>query len=169
MEPFNARRITRIGVTAALYFLLTVSLSSLSYGPVQFRVAEMLMLLCFFNKDFIFSVSIGCFIANLFSSMSLDILFGTSATVISGILIYVFRKEGSIPRLLLCSLFPVAANAFIVGAELHYLEGFPFWLSAGEVALGEFVCITVLGVVVFGRLQKREGFMKLIRDKQEEA
>lgn len=169
MEPFNSRRITRIGVTAALYFVLTAALYSFSYGSVQFRVSEILMLLCFFNKDFIFSVSIGCFIANLFSSMSLDILFGTSATVISGILIYTFRKEGSTSRLLLCSLFPVVMNAFIVGAELHYVEGFPFWLLAGEVALGEFVCITVLGVVVFGRLQKREGFMKLIRDKQEEA
>ena len=71
MEIFNSRRITNIGVVAAIYVVVTLLGSGLAYGQVQFRVSEALVLLCFFNKDYILSMSIGCFIANLFSTVGL--------------------------------------------------------------------------------------------------
>ena len=162
MEYFNARRVTRIGVITALYVTLTVALSSLSYNNIQFRISEVLMLLCFFSKDYIFAVSMGCFIANLFSPISMDILFGTLATVISAIPMYLLRKRGSLARMIICSLFPVISNAFIVALELKLFMHLPYWISAAEVALGEFVCVTVIGVAIFSVLQKNEGFMRLI-------
>lgn len=164
MEPFNARRITRIGVVAALYVALTLSLSFLSYGDIQFRIAEALMLLCFFNKDYIFALTIGCFIANMISPMKWDLLVGTSATLIAAIPMYLLRKEGSTPRMMICSLFPVLTNGFIVAAELKLAFEAPYWLSVGTVALGEFVCVSILGVIVFSQLQKNPNFMKMISD-----
>lgn len=167
MSKFNAHRIATIGVVAAIYVVVTIVGADLSYGPIQFRVAEALMLLCFFNKDYIFSLTIGCFIANIFSTVGLiDTVVGTSATLISAIMIYLFRKEDDTVRLVICSLFPVIANGLLVGAELNLVLKLPFWLSVGEVAFGEFVCVTVLGVIVFRLLSKNKGFMKLIMAEQ---
>lgn len=167
MSKFNAHKIATIGVVAAIYVVVTIVGADLSYGPIQFRVAEALMLLCFFNKDYIFSLTIGCFIANIFSTVGLiDTVVGTSATLISAIMIYLFRKEDNTARLVICSLFPVIANGLLVGAELNLVLKLPFWLSVGEVAFGEFVCVTVLGVIVFRLLSKNKGFMKLIMAEQ---
>ena len=163
MSNFNAQRIATIGVVAAIYVVITIAGADLSYGPIQFRVAEALMLLCFFNKDYILSLTIGCLIANIFSTVGLvDTVVGTSATLIAGIMMYVFHKEGSTIRMIICSLFPVVANGLLVGAELYYVLKLPFWLSAAEVAFGEFVCVTILGVVIFRLLSTNKAFMKLI-------
>lgn len=167
MSKFNAHRIATISVVAAIYVVVTIVGADLSYGPIQFRVAEAFMLLCFFNKDYIFSLTIGCFIANIFSTVGLiDTVVGTSATLISAIMIYLFRKEDNTVRLAICSLFPVITNGLLVGAELNLVLKLPFWLSVGEVAFGEFVCVTVLGVIIFRLLSKNKGFMKLIMAEQ---
>ncbi|WP_124100645.1 QueT transporter family protein [Ruminococcus sp. Marseille-P6503] len=160
MEIFNSRRITNIGVVAAIYVVITLVGGGLAYGQVQFRVSEALVLLCFFNKDYILSMSIGCFIANLFSTVGLiDTVVGTAATIISVALIYVCRNR---LNLFAVSLFPVLFNAVFVGAELKFVANLPFFASAAGVALGEFVCVSVLGVVLIRALSKNKRFMKLI-------
>jgi uncharacterized membrane protein len=160
MEIFNTRRITNIGVMTALYVVATLACSPLAYGQVQFRVSELLMLLCFFNKDYIISMTLGCFIVNIFSPLGvIDVAFGTSATLIAALLIYLLRNR---TNLFVASLFPVISNAVLVGAELTILYGDPFPINAGWVALGEFVCVSILGVIVVSALAKNKGFMKLV-------
>lgn len=160
MEIFSARRLTRIGVVAAIYVVATLLCAPLAYNAIQFRVSEMLMLLCFYNKDYIISMTVGCILANLFSSLGMvDVLFGTLATVIAAVLMYLLRKR---VNLVAASLFPVVSNALIVGAEIKFVFGDPFWINAAYVALGEFVCVTVLGVIVFKVLERNQGFMKLV-------
>ncbi|MBR1764858.1 MAG: QueT transporter family protein [Ruminococcus sp.] len=162
MEIFSARRVTTVGVVTALYVALTLMCSNFAYGQIQFRVSEMLMLLCFYNKDYIVSMTLGCFLANIFSSLgAVDLLFGTAATVIAAVLMYLCRKK---TNLLVSSLFPVVSNALIVGAELKLVLGLPFWVNAAYVALGELVCVTILGVIVFKLLEKNKAFMKIITE-----
>lgn len=160
MEMFNARRLTRIGVSAALYIVLTLVAAPVAFDAVQFRVSEMLMLLCFYDKDYIISLTIGCFISNLFSSLGMiDMIFGTSATLLAAVCIYVFRKKINLP---VASIFPVVFNALIVGLEIKIVAGDPFWVNAGFVALGEFTVVSVCGVIVFKLLEKNKRFMKMI-------
>lgn len=160
MEVFNARRITNIGAMAAVYVVATLLCGNLAYGQVQFRVSEMLMLLCFFNKDYIISMTMGCFIANLFSSLGfIDAGFGTAATLLAAVAIYACRNK---TNLFVVSLFPVITNAFIVAAELKIVLDLPYWANVAWVALGEFVCVSILGVIVVKALSKNKGFMKLI-------
>lgn len=160
MEIFNSRRLTNIGVMTALYVVATIACSSLAYGQVQFRVSEMLMLLCFFNKDYIISMTMGCIIANIFSPLGfVDVAFGTIATLIAALLIYFTRKK---TNLVIASFFPVISNGLIVGAELTYVYKTPFLINAGWVALGEFVCVTIVGVIVVKALSQNSTFMKLI-------
>lgn len=160
MEIFNSRRITNIGVMTALYVAATFACSGLAYGQVQFRVSELLMLLCFFNKDYIISMNLGCLIVNIFSPLGfVDVIFGTSATLIAALLIYFTRNK---VNLLVASLYPVLTNGLIVGFELNYVFKTPFLVNLGWVALGEFVCVSVLGVIVVSALSKNKTFMKLI-------
>ena len=119
MEIFSARRLTNMGLIAAIYVVATMLCSSLAYGQVQFRISEVLMLLCYFNKDYIISLSIGCLIVNLFSTLGMvDVVFGTLATVVAAVLIYLLRNK---VNLVVASLFPVISNAVIVGFELTYV------------------------------------------------
>ena len=168
MENFSSRRITRIGVTAAIYVAITLIGAPFAYGSVQFRISEALMLLCFYNKDHIAALSIGCLLANIFSTVGMiDTIVGTAATVIAGVLIYLFRKEGSTVRLIICSLFPVILNAVFVGAELTALSKTPvsFWVMAADIALGEFVCVSIVGVFLFKALEHNKEFMRVIGEK----
>ena len=139
------RTITRNAIVAAIYVVLTVSTSAISFGMMQIIIAEALMLLCFFRKDYIYGLTLGCFIANLFSFMWTDILIGTAATFIACLCICFL----SFKNLFLASLYPVIANGFIIGAELTMFEVGPFWVCAGWVALGEVVAVCFIGYALF--------------------
>ena len=83
-KKFTIRMIARQAIIASLYVVLTVVISPLSYGNLQFRIAEILVFLCFFRHDYIIGLTLGCFIANLFSPMLIwDITLGVAATVIA--------------------------------------------------------------------------------------
>ena len=163
MEVFNSRRITNIGAVAAIYVVLTLLFGGLAYGSIQFRISEALVLLCMFNKDYIISMTLGCFIANIFSTVGMiDTIVGTSATLISVVLIYLFREKLG---MILCSLFPVIFNGIFVAAELEFMglsDGAPFYLIMGQIAFGEFVCVTVIGTILMKALSKNKHFMKLV-------
>ena len=67
-------------VITTLFAVLTIVISPLSYGPIQLRFSEILVLFCFFNKRYSIGLVLGCLIANCFSpTASLDIIFGTIA------------------------------------------------------------------------------------------
>ncbi len=156
MKNISVKRLVKLAAVAAIYVVLTLALSFMSYANIQFRVAEALMLLCFYKKDYGISLVLGCFIANLFSPMALDMVFGTAATVLAVLLIYIS------PNIYVASLAPVVTNALVVGFELYYFLDLPFWLSCLQVAVGEFVCVSILGVVIFKIFEKNKKFMNLI-------
>ncbi|MBZ4670101.1 MAG: hypothetical protein PWQ76_629 [Clostridiales bacterium] len=161
MKNFSTKRIARIAIVAALYFALTLAVAPIAFGQVQFRVSEILVLLCFYNKDYCYSMGLGCLLANFFSPMwTLDVPFGTLATVIAVVLMVVLGKN-----LLIASLFPVIINGIIVGLELYVaFGGLPLWMFMASVAFGELVVVTIVGVPVFKLLEKNQTFMKLIRE-----
>ena len=139
------KSITRNAIVAAIYVVLTVATSSISFGMLQIRIAEALMLLCFYRRDYIYGLTLGCFISNLFSFMWIDIIVGTLATFLACLCICFL----SFKHLLIAALYPVLFNAFIVGAELYFFEVGPFWVCTGFVALGEFIAVCVLGYAMF--------------------
>ena len=153
----STRKITQNAVIAALYFVLTLVSSPLSFGLIQFRISEFLMLLCFFRKDYVIGLTMGCFLANLSLSATflgaggwIDLLIGTAATLIAG-LIMPYTK-----RLFIASLIPVLTNGVLVGLELSLiLEIDQFWVCFGFVCLGEFVCISVVGYALMMIMKRK--------------
>lgn len=157
MKKYSLTRLARLSIVASVYVVLTLVFGFMSFGGIQFRIAEALMLLCFYKKDYGASLIVGCLIANMFSPMAaLDMVFGTLATAIAVLLIYIS------PNIYVASLAPVITNAFIIAAELKYAFDLPYWLSVFQVAFGEFICVTILGVILFKSLEKNRRFMELI-------
>ena len=58
--------ITRSALIAAIYFALATVLQPVSFGPVQFRLSEALVLLPLFMPESIIGVTVGCFLSNFF-------------------------------------------------------------------------------------------------------
>lgn len=154
-------QIIRLAIITALYVTLTIVLSFMSYGNIQFRIAEILILLCFFKKDYGIALILGCAIANFFSPLGIiDVIFGTLATAIS--VLFVMKSK----NLMIASLFPVIFNGIIVGLELYYVLSFPLLLSMASVAIGEAVVVMVLGNLIFFKLKKNANFLELIEANQ---
>lgn len=151
------KTIVRIGVVAALYVVLTV-VNPFSYDAIQFRISELLVLLCFFRKDYIYGLVCGCIIANISSPLGpIDVIVGSLATLIA-LLGICFSKN-----LFIATLIPSLVNGIIVGLELYFLGIQPIlWFGILMVAVGEIVVCTVIGYPLFSFLRKKESFLELI-------
>ncbi len=167
----KTEKIVIIAVVAALYAALTLSLSPISFGPIQFRITEVMTLLPLLGKEYIIALTIGCFLANLFGPVGIiDVIFGTVATLISAYLVYVTGKIMKDKKIcvLIASLWPTIINAIIIGIILNVTLGFPLVLSMLEVGFGQFVVITIVGVPLFKLLESKYGslFRKLTITKE---
>jgi len=141
------------GLVAALYVGLTVIFAPISFGPVQFRVAEMLTLLPVLSPVSVPGLFLGCFLSNLiFGAPWQDVIFGSLATLGAAYLTRLFRKD-----LWLAALMPVLVNGLAVGSTLALVYGLPWLATMGFVALGEAGVCYVLGVPMLRLLEKRFG------------
>lgn len=153
MNHNRVQNLTRSAVVAAIYVALTLGIAPISYGPVQFRVAEILNLLAFFNPIYIVAVSVGCFISNLFSPFGLyDVLFGTAHTTLALILIWKSRN------LVLSSFWP-AILSFIIAFELNLVLNTPFLETWLYVGVSEIIITTLIAVPIFSIL-RQSGFLQ---------
>ncbi|MBO3443133.1 QueT transporter family protein [Clostridium sp. CCUG 7971] len=156
----NTKKLTTLGLVAALYAVITLALSGISYGPIQFRMAEVMVLLPLLGKEYILALTIGCFLANVIGPYGVpDIIFGTLATFISTYLVYLTGKtmKDKKGHLLIASLWPTIVNAIIVGIMLNKFFGAPLILSMLQVGFGQFVVITIIGVPLFNMIEKKYG------------
>jgi uncharacterized membrane protein len=121
---------------------------------VQFRLSEALCILPAFVPVTGIGLTVGCFVANLFSTVSaLDIVIGTLATAIGCLFTTRCKKVWTMP------LPTVISNTVLVGAMLAFvyspdalLQGFV--VNAAGVALGELVVLYALGVPLAVLLKK---------------
>lgn len=80
----TTKRLVRTALIAAIYAVLTLILAPISYGNIQFRISEIMVLLAFVDPFYIGGLTLGCFIANMLGPNGmLDIFLGTLATLIS--------------------------------------------------------------------------------------
>lgn len=155
----DVKVITRNALIAAVYVALTLLTYPISFMGIQVRLAEILVLLCFFRKDYALGLTLGCLISNSASFHPLDMLIGTIATLLSCIGV-MFCKH-----LCIAILFPVVLNGAIIGIELNILLKEPLWFSIMTVAIGELIAMSV-GYILFMLLKKNKRFFELIDAKQ---
>lgn len=135
---------------AAVYAVLCYVLAPISYGPVQFRVAEAMTLLPVLMPSAIPGLFVGCVLANLLGGYGpLDVIFGSLATLASAVLTYFLRRNRYV-----AALPPVIVNAVVVGVMLHIVNGFELWATMGYVALGQAGAVYVLGLPLLKAMEK---------------
>ena len=157
MNQNVTKKLVRTALVAAIYATLTLILAPISYGAVQFRISEMLMLLAFINPLYITGLTLGCLIANILGGLGLlDIIFGTLATFLSALAMYQTSKiiKNRNISLLVASLWPTIFNGLIVGWVVSISASLPLLITMLQVGFGEFVVITIVGVPVFKLLEK---------------
>lgn len=156
----SAKHLSLWGITAAVYVALTLLTASFSFGPIQYRVAEALSVLCCFAPHMGVGITLGCAIANIFSTVSvLDIVVGTTATALACLCMAKCKRAFSmiLPNILL--------NGILVGAMLAYvLTPTAFWqgfaLYGMQVAVGEALVMLTLGLPLFFLLKKSPRLQK---------
>lgn len=153
MKNKKALFITQAAVIAALYVVLVVIFNYISFGPIQFRVAEALTILPYFTPAAIPGLFIGCILANVIGGAVIwDIIFGSIATLIGAVFTYLLRKKSKF----LAPLPPVLANTIIVPWVLKYAYGAEemVWFMAVTVGIGEILACYVLGMILLFALNK---------------
>ena len=155
MKNSKTRYLCQAAMIAALYVVLTwvsaqLGLASLA---IQCRLGEALCILPLFLPAALPGLGVGCFIANLVTHSPVpDLVFGTLATVLGAIgcrLIARAWHSQSLGNLIVATLPNVLSNTIIVPLVLRYayhLED-AMWLMAAQVAAGELIAGTLLGVL----------------------
>lgn len=146
----------RISIVAALYVALTVISHPFSYDLVQFRISEALMILVCFDKRYTWSMVIGCLISNIFSFNLIDCIFGTLATLLACITMFIIKKR------FISSFAPALFNGIIVGLELHIILHYPLIYATASVALGELVIVVILGNLLANVINNNKALMEII-------
>ena len=165
----RSRFLAHSALIAALYAVLCYMQNLLIPGSttwaIQMRAAEALCVLAFFTPAAIPGLGIGCLLFNLSfaGALPLDFLVGTLATLLATGSMYLLKNvkihKLPIPGLLMPGIF----NAFLVGWELTVYIGGAFWLNALYVALGEWIVLLTLGIILYVALRARHLDTKLFR------
>jgi uncharacterized membrane protein len=143
------------GFIAAIYVVLTLTLSPIAFEMIQFRLSELVLLIVFYRKDWSVGLMVGTFIANYLGPFGLsDAMVGTMATGLS------LLAMTTTHRLWLASLYPTVINGLLIGLLLSLVNETPFWINVSWVALGQFVVLTMIGLPLMNLLLRHPYFKK---------
>ena len=164
----SLKAILQNAVYAALYVALCFVFQPISFGPVQVRIAEALCVLVLFDKNAVWSITIGCFLSNLLVGGTpqpiVDAFLGSLATFI-GLYAVRFIK---IDNFFLKMLPTIISNAIIIPYELIIIMGwgdvdlfgnmivgkFAVLITVISVAIGEVIALYVLGYILYKTIKR---------------
>jgi uncharacterized membrane protein len=148
-----ARTVAVAGVVGALYVVLSLLVAPLAYGPIQFRLGEILKPLVITYPSTIPAFAIGVGIVNLFSPQAggLELILMPIVNLVGGTLCwFVARRIGGVAGTYIASVLFALVITAGVATVLHFTVGIPYILAFGSVAVSE-VVLLVLGNAVLVR------------------
>ena len=136
-KKFTVYGIAQGAIIAALYVVLCMIFQPISFGAVQFRIAEALTIMPLFTPAAIPGLFVGCLLANILGGCIIwDVIFGSIATLIGAIFGYMLRSNRW-----LVPIPAVLSNTVIIPFVLKYGYGDPtpmplifLFLFIGEIA-----------------------------------
>lgn len=148
----NTQKLTRYGFIVALYVVLSLAIPELGFGPIQFRVSEILTLLAFLDAGYVLPLTLACAIVNIWSPFGIvDVIFGSLASFLA------LKSMTKVKNIYVASIFP-ALFSFIIGLEILLLSSEPinFILITSQIMLSEIIIVTIIGVPIFKILMKND-------------
>ena len=152
MKKITSRQIALNGLVAGLYAAVTILTASFAYGNIQFRIAEALCPLVALEPSLTIGLTLGCLIANLFSTVS----------ALACLLTRYIKKVWALP------LPTILCNMLMVGAMLSavLMPASEFWkglaVFGAEVGAGEAVVLYILGIPLYQFIRKTKLIDKLL-------
>ena len=156
---FSTRSIVRAGLIAAIYVVLTMLFQPISFGAIQFRVAEAMTLMPIMTPYAVSGLFVGCLLANWLSgAIWFDVALGSVATLLAALCTRRFRKKPP-----LAAIFPAIFNRLIVGPVVYFAyvraPGDPvsvptLLFNMTTVFFGELVVCYALGLPLIYALKK---------------
>jgi len=166
---FDSRDVALAAVFAALYAVLVIGQGLSAAATVQLRFADSLIpLSALFGLPVMVGVSLGCFVSNAFTSLTMangvyDVVLGPIANLIAATVIYVLRNR----RLIGCVVGSVVIG-LIVGSYVWMIFGapssifsfelpssWPVWVaSVASITISSLVAITIVGYILLTILSR---------------
>lgn len=147
----KTKSIALSGVFVAIYAVVTLAISPFSFGAIQCRLSDVLLMFCIKRKEAIAGCVFGCVIANMFSPLGIiDMAVGALANFLIGAFAYKSKKI----------IMTIVAGGMIaglfIGAELCVIYSIPFLMTFVTVAIGEILSLTV-GAILYRIINKHMG------------
>lgn len=159
----DSRELTRAGLVAGLYIVLTFLTLPYSFGLIQFRLAETLNLTSLYNKRYVYALTLGVFIVNAYQYGPVDMVVGSLQTLLFlwlarwiGDLVVAFFAKGASAKtqtiiryavltlVFSLSMFVIALEMVVVGvAEAG------FWAAYTQLFTSELVMLTLGSVIMY--------------------
>ena len=156
---FTTRSIVRAGLIAAIYVVLTLIFQPISFGAIQFRIAEVMTLMPILTPYAVPGLFVGCLLANwLGGGIWFDVVLGSIATLLAAICTRLARRKPVV-----AAIFPTLFNGLIVGPVVYFAyvraPGDPvsvptLLFNMSTVAFGELVVCYALGMPFLYALKK---------------
>ncbi|MBS7642581.1 QueT transporter family protein [Candidatus Bathyarchaeota archaeon] len=153
------RKISFIALISSLYAMLTIIPGYLSFGPIQFRVSDMLIpLSAIYGYPACIAVTIGCIVANAYYFVGwIDVIAGPIANLISSILIYHMRKHLLIATIISSFIIGFTVGSYLwlffppqdLGISLH-----PSILIGLSVSASSLITVSGLGYILVKSISK---------------
>jgi len=141
---------------ATIYVVLNIIFAPISYGPIQVRIAEALVVLPFIDPSAIIGLFLGCILANVIGPLGMvDIMGGSLCTLVAAYLTYKVKNPKLAP------LPPVLINAFGVSIYLHLIFDLPYWITVLYIGIGELIACYILGYPLLVLLIKNKKWLGL--------
>jgi len=148
----TTKRVVMIAILAALYAVFTILIAPLSYGPIQFRLSEILKTFVLFNPWLSLGIGIGTFIANMASPYvgPWELIFMPLTDTLGGVLawwIYTKLLNRSMPSI---SMFIYAlTTAASVALMLVFFGAGGFWFLFVTIFISEAILLIAGIPIVF--------------------
>lgn len=150
MKENKTRNMVYAAMIAAIYVVLTMVFRPISFGPIQFRISEVLCVLPYFTPAAVPGVFIGCLLSNMLGgAVWMDVVFGSLATLIGAVGSWLLRKNR-----FLVSVPPIISNILIIPWVLKFAYGSEdmIWYMMVTIGIGEILAIGVLGQCLISAL-----------------
>lgn len=149
----NIRYLTKASLIAAIYLVLILlqalpfPVANLTFGPVQFRIAEGLTLLPMVESAAVPGLFIGVLLANFilapYSGFGLvDIIGGSLVTLLAA---YITSKA---KNRYAAMAPPILLNGFIVSIWVSYFTKIPYVYTVLGITAGELVSVVLFGTII---------------------
>lgn len=170
-QSVSTSGLVKAAIVTSLYVVLTLLVAPVAYGPIQFRISEILNYLGLYHRRYIYAVTLGVFIANFQQYGPVDMIVGSLTSLFSILvgrwlgqqIVNGLKKRGykqlnealiqyvTLAIVFAIGSFPLAVMLVILGAEAS------FWPVYGSFALSELI-VMVLGIPIMMTLSKRIDF-----------